>query len=62
MKIEFTTNGAAFCDPHTGEEDNYYKAMTCKGILENILEKIEEGYTSGSVIDFNGNKIGTWEL
>lgn len=62
MKIEFTTSGAAFRDPFTGEEDDYYKANACIDILESIADKIREGYTRGSVMDINGNKIGTWEI
>ena len=62
MNINFRTNGAAFCDPFTGEEDDYYKANACIDILESIADKIREGYTRGSVMDFNGNKIGSWEV
>lgn len=62
MNINFRTSGAAFCDPRTGEKDEFYKLMTCKEILEDIIEKIAMGYTRGSVIDFNGAKIGSWEV
>lgn len=62
MKIEFTTGNAAFTDPFTGEENNFYEAMECKRILEGICEKLEDGVTHGSLFDINGNKIGKWSL
>ena len=54
FKIEFKTGGAAFDEP--------YKASEIKRILKEITEKVECGYTSGKVIDINGNCVGEWEL
>jgi len=52
MKIEFDTDNAAFEDAPTSE---------CCHILNKIAESISYGETSGAIMDFNGNKIGSWE-
>ncbi len=62
MKIEFTTNGAAFCNPFTGEEDEICKASECIKIIEDILFKMKLNFTSGPIMDINGNRIGKWEI
>lgn len=60
LKIEIKTSGAAFCDQYTGEESEYWESVELKRILENICLRIEEGETSGSCMDINGNKVGKW--
>ena len=62
MRIEFSTDNAAFCDPETGEHDNYYLRHECAHILYEIKEKVLMKYTSGVILDSNGNKIGEWSL
>lgn len=62
VKIEFTTSGAAFCNDYTGEPDEYSERMEIKRLLKEISKDIDNGYTHGSVMDYNGNKIGTWEI
>ena len=62
MKIEFTTSGAAFCDPCTGEESPLYKRIEVLNILNGIVIDIELGVKSGIIMDANGNKIGSWEV
>ena len=57
VKIEFTTGNAAF-----RTEDERLDEYEVARILKDIAEKIESGATSGSVIDYNGNKIGTWSI
>lgn len=53
MKIQFTTSGAAFED---------YGDNEVRRILEGIADKVEHGYSDGSIMDINGNKIGFWEI
>ena len=53
MKIQFDTDNAAF------EE---YGDAEVRRILEEIADKVEHGYDHGSIMDINGNKIGSWEL
>lgn len=54
MKIEFSTDGAAFDDWGCYEEINR--------ILKVIAEDVRIGCDCGSIMDINGNKIGEWSL
>ena len=49
-KIEFKTKSAAF-------EDKKYEIAR---ILREIADDIESGRTRGTVMDINGNKVGTY--
>lgn len=60
LKIEIKTGNAAFCDPFTGEPSEFDEAIECKRLLEGICRELEDGATSGSIIDINGNKVGQW--
>lgn len=60
FKCEIKTAGSAFCDPATGEENEYWELVELNRILANVCLKIEEGETSGSCMDINGNKVGEW--
>lgn len=60
FKLEIKTGGAAFCNPDTGNEDEFWEGIEINKILSKIQEQIEEGYTSGVVIDINGNRCGKW--
>lgn len=63
MKIEFSTDNAAFCDPVTQEENPKIKAVEISLILKYIAGLIRErGEISGTVIDSNGNEIGFWDI
>lgn len=53
MKIEFETSEDAFVE---------YGAEEVRRILESIADKVEYGYTSGVIMDINGNKIGWWKV
>lgn len=62
MKIEFSTDSAAFCDPITQEENPKIKAVEVSLILKHIASLIRDrGETSGAVMDSNGNEIGFWD-
>ena len=54
FKMKFKTGGAAFEEP--------YKEMEISRILEDISTKVNCGYSSGKIMDINGNCIGEWEL
>lgn len=60
FKCEIKTGNAAFCDPNTGAESEFWEGIEINRILDGIKQKVHEGYTSGSVADINGNKIGKW--
>lgn len=62
MKIEFSTSNAAFCDPITQEESKEYRAIETAVILKRIAYAVEQGCTSGTVMDNNGNATGSWDI
>ena len=53
FEIKFSTGNAAFED---------YETEECVRILKEVCNKLESGYTYGSCIDINGNKVGEWKL
>lgn len=61
FKLEFDTEGADFIDEE-GYDNNFFLVEECKRILKKVCQKLEDDETSGSIIDINGNKIGSWEL
>lgn len=52
FKLEFATANAAFTDGNGGEE--------IAVILRKIATQAADDYTSGIVMDSNGNRVGTW--
>ena len=53
LKIEIKTDNAAFTECPQDE---------CARILRDIAEKMEIGCVDGVCIDYNGNRVGSWEL
>lgn len=63
MKIQFSTEGAAFKDDYADEAiNNVYKRQEVARILKRIAMCVESGTSYGPIMDINGNKIGSWEL
>lgn len=60
LKIEIETGNEVFCDPYTGEKDRHFEGFELNRILEEIKMKIAEGYTYGTCLDINGNRVGRW--
>ena len=60
LKLEIRTDGAAFRDPYTGDYDSYSEAREICRILKGVIQKLEVGYTDGTCIDTNGNRVGEW--
>jgi hypothetical protein len=60
FKLEIETGGGAFCDPDTGSEDEFWEGIEINRLLAKVQLSIEEGCTSGTIIDINGNKVGKW--
>ncbi len=61
FKLEIETDGAAFCNPDTGSKDDlFWEGVEINRLLEKVQIEIEEGYTSGTIIDINGNRVGKW--
>lgn len=59
--LEIKTGNAAFTDPYSGEYDQYAEGAEINRILRNIIGKIEDGCTYGTVFDINGNRVGRWQ-
>ena len=66
--LEINTDGAAFCDPETGEEHMYYEAEEILRILrEELVEKemcpsdVLCFSLSHKLRDINGNVVGRWD-
>lgn len=57
VKINFTTGNAAFRD-----DEGNLQTWEISRILKEIADKIGMGYTCGSIIDYNGNKVGDWTI
>ena len=53
MKVQFNTDNAAF-------EENAQEEIS--RILCKIARQVETGSEAGAVIDYNGNKIGRWDI
>ena len=63
MKIQFSTEGAAFKDEYADEvTNNIYTRDEVVRILRGIAANIKYGYDHGPIMDINGNKVGSWEL
>jgi hypothetical protein len=63
MKIEFSTDGAAFKDGYADELTNeYIRDDEVVRILNLIITYIRCGDDHGPIMDINGNKIGEWSL
>ena len=50
--VSFNTNGHAFNDGHGAQE--------ISRILQGLASKVESLYMEGTIVDVNGNTIGTW--
>lgn len=62
FELKMNTSNAAFCDPNTGEEDEFFRNQEVARILEQIAYDVRSYIDCGSVRDTNGNKIGTFNL
>lgn len=56
FKLEIKTGGASF------GENNYEAAYEINRILDVVKEKLENGYTEGTVNDICGNRVCKFEL
>lgn len=63
LRIEFGTDNAAFgYDESDKWTRDYYRNEEIKRVLKNVCNQLDNGKTSGSCIDINGNKVGTWTI
>lgn len=52
FKMSFKTGNAAF-------EDMEFEVTR---ILQDVKHEVRSGYTEGTIMDYNGNKVGEWSL
>ena len=64
MKIEFSTDGAAFYDEYADDAMNdTIRDEEIVRVLKIIMDAIVTyGANRGPIMDINGNKIGEWSL
>lgn len=62
LKIEFQTDNDSFRDgAHRGYDDQGAAGSEVARILRDLAAGFEEGHNgAGSVLDTNGNRVGTW--
>ena len=60
FKLEMKTGGSAFCDPYTGEEDEWCEAREIARIMDKVRDDLLAGLDQGVLMDMNGNKVGEW--
>ncbi|MDL2206545.1 hypothetical protein LJC33_06535 [Eubacteriales bacterium OttesenSCG-928-N13] len=62
--IQIKTGGASFRDEHTLDKNGNAvldpTAHEVRSILKDIIRKLSDGYTSGKIMDINGNSVGQW--
>lgn len=59
LNIKIKTSGSAYRDENDKLDRTGYEL---RRNLKEIMEKLEHGYQSGSIMDINGNKVGKWSL
>lgn len=60
MTLRMNTAGAAF---HTNEDDpSEIDLNACAEMLEIAAERLRAGYSGGNLIDYNGNRVGGWQV
>lgn len=60
--LDMKTGYSAFMDPY-GENDRIAESQEVARILREVAYQIENGIrTKGSCMDYNGNKVGKFEL
>lgn len=63
MEIKFSTSNSAFGEYDENDvQDESGKSYEIVRILKDIAKKVENGYEYGTIMDINGNKIGSWRI
>lgn len=55
FKLNIDTDNEAF-------DEDWKMRNSLEGILESVINKIDEGYTEGICRDINGNNVGDWSI
>ena len=62
LVLEMDLNNAAYREYAEYPNEGELETTVVANDLRNVAEKIELGYKSGNIIDYNGNKVGTWKI
>lgn len=62
FEVRIQTSYAAFLDECSQADEPQLDPYGCevRRLLREIQEKLETGFTSGILMDLNGNKVGEW--
>ena len=58
LTVKFKTDNAAFNDTISGNADT----LEVVRLLREVADEIQQGQTDGAIMDYNGNKVGTYKL
>lgn len=58
--LEMDCDNAAFRDDDGGH-DGATGAETAR-LLKEAAQQVDDGYLAGSLVDYNGNKVGDWRF
>lgn len=62
LVLEMSLENAAYHEYAEYPNEGELETTVVANDLRNVAEKIELGYRSGSIIDYNGNKVGIWRI
>ena len=62
LVLEMSLENAAYHEYAEYPNEGALETTVVANDLRNVAEKIELGYRSGNIIDYNGNKVGTWRI
>ena len=64
--VKIRTGNAAFRSDEFQDEDgnNCLDPCSCelRRLLDDVKKQLVRGYTDGTLIDINGNRVGEWSL
>lgn len=60
FELRFSTCNAAFHSYEIPEHDQLARSYETSRILHEVMKDLASGKVSGSCIDSNGNKVGSW--
>lgn len=61
-KIEFNMDNACFWKECGDEQPPELDCMVVSVLVEGVADKIRRGLCNGFIMDFNGNKVGRFEV
>ena len=62
LVLEMDLNNAAYREYAEYPNEGKLETTVVANDLRKVAEKIELGYKGGTIIDYNGNRVGTWQI